>query len=73
MARFTDEYGNSLIGKTWQQWIQELKVQYKSKGISQKEIAEATGKSKYAISNFFRCTSVPLFSTFVEIWNYVNE
>ena len=73
MARFTDQHGNSLIGKEWQEWIKELEIQYKAKGISQKEMAVATGKSKYAISNFFRCTSQPLLGISLEIWNYVNR
>ena len=61
--------------KTWQEWISELNYIRKKKNISQKEIAEVTGKDKAAISHFFNPENktVPLLSTFVEIWNYVEN
>ena len=60
--------------KTWEQWISECKSIAKQKGITQKQIAEGIEKSKYSISRFFNAKEhSPYFSTFVEIWNYVNE
>ena len=61
--------------KTWQEWIIELNDIRIKKGITQKEIAEVTGKDKSAISHFFnpKNKTVPLLSTFVEIWNYVEN
>ena len=61
--------------KHWTEWIIGLKDIPIKKGISQKEIAEVTGKDKAAISHFFNPENktVPLLSTFVEIWNYVEN
>jgi len=61
--------------KHWTEWILELNDIRIKKGITQKEIAEVTGKDKSAISHFFNPENktVPLLSTFVEIWNYVEN
>ena len=61
--------------KHWTEWIIELNDIRIKKGITQKEIAEVTGKDKAAISHFFnpKSKTVPLLSTFVEIWNYVEN
>jgi len=61
--------------KHWTEWILELNDIRIKKGITQKEIAEVTGKDKSAISHFFNpeTKTVPLLSTFVEVWNYVEN